>query len=159
MKTLTATKKTTRKPARVTRSCSLSTAINGTHALKLTITTGNKTESYGYYLTETCADYVRGFRLEKFGVEQVEGEDSVYDVSIDPRTDSIRAPARASPVGRTASTTTRSRCSSRAKQSNPHTPGSASPGAPRRKDSPPCGFTCSSPWPHSLSRTPAASNT
>jgi hypothetical protein len=84
MTTLTATKTQTRKPAKVTRSCSLGTASNGTRALKLTITTGNKTESFGYYLTETGADYGRGFRLEKFGVEQVEGQDSAYEVSIDP---------------------------------------------------------------------------
>jgi hypothetical protein len=82
MKTLTDTKKTTRKPAKVTRNCSLGAAVNGTRALKLTVSTGNKTETFGYYLTETGADYGRGFKVEKFGTEQ--GEDSAYEVSIDP---------------------------------------------------------------------------
>jgi hypothetical protein len=84
MLTATATRKTTRKPAKVTRTASLGAACNGTRALKLTITTGKKIEHFGYYLTETGADYGRGFHLEKFGVEQEEGEDRDYDVHLDP---------------------------------------------------------------------------
>jgi hypothetical protein len=73
------------KPGKkVTRTASLGAATKGVRALKLTITTGKKVETFGYYLSEPGADYGRGFRLERFGVEQEEGNDTAYEVNIDP---------------------------------------------------------------------------
>jgi hypothetical protein len=80
MKTATQTRKTTRK---VTRTCNVGAECNGTRALHLTITTGNKTEHFGYYATKLESDFGTAYRLEKFTTEQVEGEPSVYDVCID----------------------------------------------------------------------------
>jgi hypothetical protein len=84
MKTATQTRKTLRTAKKVTRTCNVGSEVNGTRAMHLTITNGNKTEHFGYYATKLASDFGTAYRLEKFGAEQVEGEPSVYDVNIDP---------------------------------------------------------------------------
>jgi hypothetical protein len=61
----------------------LSKPVGGVYALHLTIGAGEKARSFGYYLQQIPADFGLGFHVEKFGVEQVEGEPTEYDVHID----------------------------------------------------------------------------
>jgi hypothetical protein len=67
----------------VERHVNISKPVGGVYALHMTIGAGEKARHFGYYLQQIPADFGLGFHVEKFGVEQVEGEPAEYDVHID----------------------------------------------------------------------------
>jgi hypothetical protein len=70
------------KPA---RHVTIGTEINGVFALHIAIGTGEKVKHFGYYVRRIPADFGIGFHVEKFDAEKVEGEDTEYDVHLDPQ--------------------------------------------------------------------------
>jgi hypothetical protein len=77
----TATK--SRKRVKPDRHVAIGAPCNNVFALHMTIGTGENAQHFGYYVQSIPADFGLGFRFEKFDVEKVEGEPSVYDVNID----------------------------------------------------------------------------
>ncbi len=65
------------------RHVTIGTPCNNVFAIHMTIGTGETARHFGYYVQPIPTDFGLGFHFEKFDVEKVEGEPSVYDVNID----------------------------------------------------------------------------
>ncbi len=72
-----------RKRVKPERHVTIGAPANNVFALHMTIGTGETAQHFGYYVSRIPADFGLGFHFEKFGVQQVEGEPSEYDVNID----------------------------------------------------------------------------